>query len=155
MRSVTTCCVLAFLLNFPSLAGAADRTCDKCGCHACCKRVCVCKPIEKEITKTCWDVKCEDICVPGCSELCGECCKEDECGKWTFGIWKPGCAKIKTRHIPVKKEVKRKVPGFEWVVEYRCPNCCQNAGKPAADDTAQGKQEPPRELAELESSQTR
>jgi hypothetical protein len=42
-----------------------------------------------------------------------------------------------------------------WVVEYRCPNCCQNSGKAAADDTAQAHQEPPRELAELESSRTR
>jgi hypothetical protein len=152
MRRATIPCILGLLLVAAPLAAAAERTCDHCGCHACCKRVCVCKPIEKEVVKICWEVKCEDVCVPGCSELCQECCKEDDCGRWYYGIWKPGCAKIKTRHIPVKKEVIRKVPGFEWVVEYRCPNCCNAPCKSpaAAEDATAIDETPPRELAELQ-----
>jgi len=149
MKAAICFCILGVVSSAAATATAAERVCDRCGCTACCKRVCVCKPVEKEITKVCWDVKCEDVCIPGCSEKCGEKCQTDECGTWKFGIWKPGCAKIKTRHIPVKKEVKRKVPGFEWVVEYRCPNCCQepcDAPPKGADEAAMT---PPRELAEL------
>jgi|GEM_PF-1998268 len=132
---------LGFSCFLVSKAQAAEQTCSQCGCCSCLRKVCVCKPIEKEITKTCWDVKCEDVCVPGCSELCCEKCQQDKCGCWTYNIWKPSCVKIKTRHIPVKTEVKRKVPSFEWVVEYRCANCCGGACcTPDAQAAAAGAQ---------------
>jgi len=119
-------------LTAVSAASAGEGCCDLCGRNCCVQKFCVCKKIEKEITKTCWDVKCEDVCIPGCSECCGEVCKQDECGCWSFKLWKPACAtSIKTRHIPVKTEVKRKVPSYEWKVEYRCVNCCGGACAPA------------------------
>jgi hypothetical protein len=139
MRALSTCIALGVTLLAASAARAADGCCDLCGCNCCVQKFCVCKKIEKEITKTCWDVKCEDVCIPGCSECCGEVCKQDECGCWSFKLWKPACATcIKTRHIPVKTEVKRKVPSYEWKVEYRCVNCCGGAcgkgcGAPCAD----------------------
>ncbi|HEY2839803.1 MAG TPA: hypothetical protein VGJ26_11675 [Pirellulales bacterium] len=131
MRALPICIALGLTFIAGSVARAADRCCDMCGCNCCVQKFCVCKKTEKEITKTCWDVKCEDVCVPGCSELCCEVCKQDKCGCWSYNIWKPACACVKTRRVPVKTEVKRKVPSYEWVVEYRCVNCCKGGcGKP-------------------------
>jgi hypothetical protein len=107
-----------------SAAYAADAVCDHCGCRACVHKVCVPKMTEKEIVKVCWDYKCEDVCIPGPSTKCGVKCGKDECGCWSHEIWKPTCARIKTRRVPVKTEVRRKVPAVEWVVEYRCAACC-------------------------------
>lgn len=117
----------------------AGEDCSGPGCGRCCCgaelcRVCVPKRTEKEVTKVCWDVKCEDVCIPGCSKKVCEVCGQDECGCFKHSIWEPTCAKIKTRKVPVKIEVKRKVPAIEWVVEYRCECCgrCYNAnGQPA------------------------
>lgn len=101
-----------------------DTRCDRCGCSACCRRVCVPKMVEREVTKVCWDYKCEDICIPGRSRFCETKCAEDQCGCWSYDVAEPTCARVKTRRVPVKTEVKRKVPAVEWVVEYRCGNCC-------------------------------
>lgn len=126
MRQLTTTAILAMtILALTSYATAAERTCDHCGCHACVRRVCVPKIVEKEIVKVCWDVKCEDICIPGPSKKCCTKCASDECGCYTYDVWQPTCAKVKTRRVPVKTEVKRKVPRIEWTVEYRCDDCCQ------------------------------
>lgn len=130
MRALSICIALSVTLTAVSVVRAGEGCCDLCGRNCCVQKFCVCKKIEKEITKTCWDVKCEDVCIPGCSECCGEVCKKDECGCWSYKLWKPGCATcIKTRHIPVKTEVKRKVPSYEWTVEYRCVKCC-GGGQP-------------------------
>jgi hypothetical protein len=136
MRALPLCIALGFTLVAASAVRAGDHCCSTCGCSSCVRKVCVCKKTEKEIIKTCWDVKCEDVCVPGCSELCGEVCKKDECGCWTYNIWKPACACVKTRRVPVKTEVKRKVPSYEWVVEYRCANCCNGGCGQQPCDTA-------------------
>jgi hypothetical protein len=134
-------------------AEAADRICDHCGCNACCYKVCVPKRIEKEITKICWDYKCEDICIPGRSTCCDVVCKEDKCGCWSYRIWDPTCGRIKTRKVPVKVEVKRKVPAIEWVVENRCAGCCHSGGgaaaaiPPAAPATSDPPPAPPAQAA--------
>lgn len=126
MRFITTVAVLiATLSALASCLSAAESTCDHCGCHACVRRVCVPKIVEKEVTKICWDVKCEDVCVPGPSKKICTKCQSDACGCYTFDVWQPTCAKVKTRRVPVKTEVKRKVPRIEWTVEYRCDGCCQ------------------------------
>jgi len=126
MRIITTTAILfALLTSFAAQLSAGDHCCDHCGCNACVRRVCVPTIVEKEITKVCWDVKCEDICVPGPSKKICTKCQSDECGCYKFDIWQPTCAKVKTRHVPVKTEVKRKVPRIEWKIEYRCEGCCQ------------------------------
>jgi len=91
------------------------------------RKVCVPRMTEKEIKKVCWDSKCEDFCVPGRSVWCGTVGKKDECGCWTHGLWKPSCAEVRTRVVPVRKETKRKVPAVEWSVEERCA-CCRRQG---------------------------
>ena len=89
----------------------------------CVHRVCVAKRTEKEIIKICWSYKCEDFCIPGPSIYCGEKCLHDTCGCWTHSLWKPTCAEVRTKRVPVKNVVKRKVPGVEWKVEERCKEC--------------------------------
>lgn len=101
----------------------SDGRCDRCDGCMCVHRVCVAKRTEKEIVKVCWGYKCEDFCIPGPSIYCGEKCSHDTCGCWTHSIWKPTCAEVRTKRVPVKNVVKRKVPGVEWKVEERCKEC--------------------------------
>ena len=100
-----------------------DGRCDVCGSCCCVRKVCVPKPKDKEIKKVCWSYKCEDFCIPGQSQYCGTKCAKDECGCWWYDIWKPTCAEVRTKKVPVKTEVKRKVPGVEWTPEERCAAC--------------------------------
>ena len=101
----------------------ADGRCDHCDGCSCVRRVCVAKHTEKTVTKVCWSYKCEDFCIPGPSVYCGEKCLHDECGHWTHSLWKPTCAEVRTKRVPVKNEVKRKVPSVEWKLEERCNRC--------------------------------
>ena len=101
----------------------SDGRCDRCDGCVCVHRVCVAKRTEKEIVKVCWSYKCEDFCIPGPSIYCGEKCLHDTCGCWTHSLWKPTCAEVRTKRVPVKNVVKRKVPGVEWKVEERCKEC--------------------------------
>jgi len=118
-------------------AATKDGRCDLCGSCACVRTVCVPTPKEREIKKTCWSYKCEDVCIPGPSEYCGrKCGKPDECGCWTYDVWKPTCAEVRTKKVPVKTEVTRKVPGVEWKPEERCKAC--RCRKP--DEVARGEQ---------------
>ncbi len=118
---------VALTVASAAAALAGDGVCDRCGCSACVRKVCVPKRIEKEVIKVCWDFKCEDVCIPGRSRKCGVEYREDACGCWSFDVWEPTCARVKTRRVPVKTEVKRKVPAIEWVVEKRCAACCDAA----------------------------
>lgn len=101
-----------------------DGRCDDCGSRVCVAKECVPKLEEKEITKVCWDSKCEDFCVPGRSIWCGTKCQKDDCGCWSHDIWKPTCAEVRTRVVPVRKTTKRKVPSVKWKVVERCA-CCR------------------------------
>ena len=102
---------------------STDGRCDICGSCACVRKVCVPKPKDREIKKVCWSYKCEDFCIPGPSEYCGKKCGKDECGCWSYDVWKPTCAEVRTKKVPVRTEVKRKVPGVEWKPEERCAAC--------------------------------
>jgi len=124
------------------VAGASVRggglCCHHCGCECPVQKVCrvVCEM--KEVTKTCYDCKCEDFCVPGKSQRCPKCnqCECDcDCGGCKFGTktwdWIPGCANVKTKKVLIKYEKKVKVPTYKYVVEYLCPTChsqCENEG---------------------------
>ena len=101
----------------------SDGRCDRCDGCSCVRRVCVAKRTEKEITKVCWSYRTEDFCIPGPSIYCGEKCLRDTCGCWTHSLWKPTCAEVRTRRVPVKTTVNRKIPGVEWRVEERCQEC--------------------------------
>ena len=112
----------------PSQESVADGRCDGCGGCEGVRKVCVPKPVEREIKKVCWDAKCEEFCVPGPSEYCGRKQGRDECGCWWYDIWKPSCAEVRTRQVPVKRVTTRKVPGVEWKLEERCAACRHRGG---------------------------
>lgn len=103
---------LVCLFSLASIAG--DGHCDHCGCCCECQKVCrvVCEM--KETDKVVYSCKCEDFCVPGRSERCGDCCTEI-----------PTAAYVKTRRQLVKTIEKVKKPHYKLVVEYLCPNCCK------------------------------
>lgn len=100
-----------------------DGHCDRCGSCRSVRTVCVPVPVEREKVKVCWSYRCEEICIPGPSIFCGKSCECDECGPWWKQWWKPTCAHTITKRVPVKREVTRKVPGFEWKVQERCCQC--------------------------------
>ena len=102
---------------------ARDGRCDRCGSCRLVGYVCVPRKTEKKIKKVCWDVKCEPYCVPGRSIFCGRKCGKDDCGCWSYPLWRPTCAEVVERRIPEKREVTRVVPSWEWKAEERCAAC--------------------------------
>jgi len=102
---------------------ARDGCCDRCGGAAHVSPMCVKTLTEKEVTKVCWGYRSEEVCIPGPSIFCGTRHHRDDCGCWTCWLWKPTCAEIITKRVPVKKEVTRKIPAVEWKVEERCCIC--------------------------------
>ena len=111
-----------------------DGRCDHCGCGNGVRKVCVAKPVVREKKKVCWEAVCVPHCIPGKSEHCGTCKGTDECGCYEYDVWKPTCARVATKTVPVKREVTRKVPGIEWTVEEQCATCRQRlAGEPACE----------------------
>lgn len=100
-----------------------DGRCDRCGCGSGVRRVCVPTPVDREKTKVCWSYRCEEICIPGPSRYLGKTCEHDECGSWWKEWWAPTCARVIRRHVPVRREVTRTVPGVEWKIEERCERC--------------------------------
>jgi len=128
--------VFVSLAALVSASASAGDHCDRCG--GCCnlRKVCRPEPSFREVVKVCWDVKCEDFCVPKCGHKCGVARGCDECGAWCADIWKSNCAQVRTRRVPVKTEVVRKIPTTKWVVETLCADCCscraaqQDSGPP-------------------------
>lgn len=110
--------------------------CARCGgCNGCCQ-VCrlVCK--EKELKVTCWASECKPFCVPcpscqgGKNAECVDCAHGGNGGskKLVWWDWCPGDAKVHSKKVLLKKEVKKKVPSYEWVIENLCA-ACQSAGE--------------------------
>jgi hypothetical protein len=111
--------------------------CPKCGGKMVCKLV----PVEKEIKKVVWNVKCDQICTslprlcdPGCCDCgqaadcggsaCGKCrnccdpCAIEHAKQWLA----PKCGHVKNIKKLEKKEVVCKVQCYECVPA--CP-CCE------------------------------
>jgi hypothetical protein len=54
--------------------------------------------------------------------------------KFVWFDWCPGDARVRTKKVLLKKEVKKKIPGYEWVIEDVCAACsseCNSAAVPA------------------------
>ncbi|HVC93726.1 MAG TPA: hypothetical protein VND64_08550 [Pirellulales bacterium] len=112
------------LVAWASNVQAGQRHCDHCGCRQNCKKYCRLVCGTKTETKVEYSCVSEDYCVPGPSQKCGVKCEYDCQGhKHRRTIWKPTCAKVRTRTNLVKKEVKKEVPDYKWVVEEICPGC--------------------------------
>lgn len=100
----------------------------------CCGRpammpVCRCKPTMKKTPKTEYEVKCELVCVPGCTRAGGGGCCEKPCGNAT----------IRSKKTLLKKIVDEEKPAMEYEVEWVCANCvggCSTGG--CADEGCRG-----------------
>lgn len=139
-HALATCLTaLAFVSTAQSKAPAdsptlPDGRCDHCGGCAGIRRECVVKQVVREKKKVCWEAECVPHCIPGPSVHCGTHSGSDECGCYKYDVWQPTCARVASKTVPKKREVTRKVPGFEWSVEERCAACRQRlATEPACE----------------------
>src|SRR5262245_55843278 len=94
--------------------------------------------VEKEVKKVVWGCKCDAVCLPPPSHLCGECeecvhcdrdhcdcCSHGACGHITKQHWQPeGCPEMREIVKLRKFEIKVKVPSYKYVVEEVCCDCC-------------------------------
>lgn len=112
-----------------SVAGAVEKACDHCGCACQCRKVCrlVCEM--KEVAKTTYSCKCEDICVLGPSIRATCDCSCGHCPQCRATSWIPQAKYVKTRRVPEKKTVTVQKPTYRFVVEYLCRECCAECGK--------------------------
>ena len=113
---------IVLLATWTCLAGDGEP-CRHCG------RLCECQPVcrlvceMKEVTKTTWGCKCEDVCVPGPSQRCFSDCNCGHCQDCRAHAWIPTAAYLKTRKVPVKQVEKMMKPSYRLVVEYLYPAC--------------------------------
>ena len=120
-------CAVAMAAITDSSGPVRDGRCDRCGGCDRVQTTCVSRMTEKEVTKVCWGYRSEQVCIPGPSAFCKTARHRDDCGCWTCWLWKPTCAEVITRRVPVKKEVQRTVPAGEWKVVARCCQCRHDA----------------------------
>lgn len=123
------------------VANAGSPCCDHCGCRQNCKKVCrlVCET--KKDKKVEYSCECEDFCVPGPSQRCGKKCDCDECGrKCCHDVWKPTCAKVRTRVKLIKKEVPVEKQVYTWVVEEVCCGCGNCLSQARVDAPPEGSE---------------
>lgn len=112
---------LVALLSLAALVGSAVRAtggqecCHHCGCNCHVRKVCKVVCDTKKVPEVSYEVKCEDICLPGKSHKCG--CE-----------WIPSCGRVKTVKKLVKVETTKTVPVYKCVVEYYCNECCNKLG---------------------------
>lgn len=123
MRTVILLAACAWFLM--AVGAVAGHFCKHCGCQRNCRKVChlVCE--KKEETKIEYTCECEDFCIPCPSKKCGIKVECDCDGKHRKIVWQPTCAKVHTRKKLVKKETKKEVPNYKWVVEEYCCVCGQ------------------------------
>ena len=101
--------------------GCSHGRCALCGGDNDCGKVCRLVKKDREIKVTCWASECKPFCVPcpsckGCRNVeCVDCSKNCNCSakKLVWFDWSPGDAKMHNKKVLLKKEVKKKVPGYE------------------------------------------
>lgn len=142
----TTACLAMAVPAFADDGCGAPNCCAHCGCKAPCRQVrcqIICDYTEVEIK--CWDVKCEDYCLPipvlgsclggkkscdpcrssgcevGCGSSCGSCAQGRCCG----GKCEPAvtCGKPRVKKKLMLRIVKVKKPVYKCVTNYLCGGC--------------------------------
>ena len=87
--------------------------CPRGGLYPVCRRV----PITKKKPHVEYDMKCEPVCVPGCSLLAG--CHDDcDCGT----------ARIRDKKTLVKKVTQQEVSSYEYKIVWVCRTCAFGGG---------------------------
>jgi hypothetical protein len=97
---------------------AAERDalhCPRGGLYPVCRRV----PVTKKKPHVEYDMKCEHVCVPGCS-LLAECRDGDGCGC--------GNIRIREKKTLLKKVTQQEVSSFEYKIVWVCRACAFGGG---------------------------
>lgn len=139
MKSVRILLMLACASALLSGDTRADTgCCEHCGCRHKVKKVCrlVCETKKEKKAEYCCET--EDFCVPGRSQRCGTTC---DCDGHRKPVWKPTCARVRTKTKLVKKEVTKEVPTWKWVVEEICCDCQANLEHETAREVAENPAE--------------
>lgn len=95
--------------------------------------VCRCVPTSKKKPKTEYDVKCELVCVPGCSShLCGKRFKgcADGCSDGCCDATPCDHATIRPKKTLLKKVVDEEENAWEYEVEWVCATCATGCCSP-------------------------
>lgn len=144
--------------------GGTPACCAQCGSRTPCKKYCKVVKEIKEVEKICWEVKCEDFCLPlprlfrdGCgqqqcasdcdacdADCCGTCgdgrCEEpcESVRKAYADCVAPFCGHLRQKKILVPKKVKCEVCVYKCEVVYCCsPKCYTGCtGEPAPEATS-------------------
>lgn len=85
------------------------RHCPHCGHHQPCPAV----PVTIKEKKHCWQVVCENICIPAIRWPWEDCCTPPRCGK------------VKTIKVLKKIEYECEKCGYEWQAPDVCPCQCE------------------------------
>jgi hypothetical protein len=116
--------------------GACDGRCGG-GCDDC--ATCRVTVSSEKVKKHCWEVKCEQICIPPIQfpwQKCNKCgCKSCSCEN------PAGCGRVITVRRIVPREYECQECKYDWKVEGRCKSC--GSGKASAGKTDGGKQVTP------------
>lgn len=118
--------LLLILAGMAFSAQASERHCQHCGCRQSCRKVCRLICGKKKDSKTVYSCKCEDFCVPGASEKCGDAWVCTRLGTMCRKpVYKPVCAAVHSKVVLVQKPSEKEVPDYKWVVEEVCCRCGQ------------------------------
>ena len=150
LLGVTFGAVVCLLLAQTATAGDCGKApdcCAQCGDKAPCQpKTCRVVCGVKKVKKYCWQVKCEEFCLPmpGCRKSASGCGAVDECDPGcgpAKAPTPPKCGKVRCRKKLVKKEYTVEVPIYKCVVKNVCGECCE----PSGDDVIEEAMQPPSE----------
>ena len=120
-----------------STVGAGETRCESCvpfaggsACSACGagEKVCVTDAKPGTVEKHCWNVECEEVCIPAIRYPwhCwgwgkGVDCDSGACGD---GCSQTGCGRVRVVRRLKKETYEEDVCEYEHRIECRCPVCC-------------------------------
>ena len=115
MRNLIKACLLWAAACLVTIQAFADHhaVCDRC--PSCQAKVCCPEPTEIKVEKHCWEVECEQICIPKFKWPWESCCEAPKCGK--------------VRSVKVLKKVEKecKECGYKWTVkDAGCRTSCDH-----------------------------
>lgn len=102
-RRMAAACLGLLACAVATAALAGHGPCQKC--PQCDNKVCVPTPETKKVKKHCWDVECEDICIPAIR------------WPWQSSCSPPSCGKVKTVKVLKKVEYECEECGYTWDIK--------------------------------------
>lgn len=146
--AATLCLTVAQAVTAGGVRSAGSRVgtpscCGDCGCNAKCRQV-TCQIVcgTKKVEKLCWDVKCENYCLPipvlgsalhkahaskcgpGC-DACEDCRRGDGCGIRDIATCSPDvtCGHLRTKKKLMVRKITVEVPVYKCKLRYLCGAC--------------------------------